>query len=95
MQQGTIVELDDSLVLIAAKISSEKKLPMEDSIFLATARQFNAIVWAQDSDFVGLDDVECFEKQAKTAKRARAKGCFQPEISDRSIFILSLELCEG
>ena len=63
MQQGLGVDLDDSLALSAAKLSAENKLPMADSIILATARQFNAIVWTQDADFAGFEDVKYFEKQ--------------------------------
>jgi len=63
MQQGHIVDLDDSLSLSAAKISADNKLPMADSIILATARQFNAIVWTQDADFARFDNVQYFEKQ--------------------------------
>jgi predicted nucleic acid-binding protein len=50
MSQGQIVELDSALALSAAKISSEMKLPMADSIVLATARAFDAKLWTQDAD---------------------------------------------
>jgi len=36
MQQGQVVDLNDPLALLAAKISLEIKLPMADSIILAT-----------------------------------------------------------
>ncbi|NLG84431.1 MAG: type II toxin-antitoxin system VapC family toxin [Firmicutes bacterium] len=50
MAQGRIVELDLPLALNAAKLSSELKLPMADSIMLATARAYGALLWTQDAD---------------------------------------------
>lgn len=57
MQQGSVVDLDASLALSAAKISAEIKLPMADSIILATARASGAILFTQDMDFDGMDGV--------------------------------------
>jgi len=57
MQQGTIVDLDASLALASAKLSVERKLPMADSIILATAQSYSATLWTQDSDFEGIDGV--------------------------------------
>jgi predicted nucleic acid-binding protein len=67
MQQGSIVELDATLAMSAARLSLELKLPMADSIILATARANNATLWTQDDDFEGLDDVKYIAKK-KTAK---------------------------
>ena len=57
MQQGRVVALDPALAMTAAKLSFELKLPMADSIILATARQFNALLWTQDADFENLPGV--------------------------------------
>lgn len=57
MAQGRIVDLDLPLALSAAKLSCELKLPMADSIMLATARAHGAVFWTQDADFEGLDGV--------------------------------------
>ena len=57
MQQGRAVALDPALAMAAAKLSFELKLPMADSIILATARQFNAVLWTQDADFESLPGV--------------------------------------
>lgn len=65
MQAGKVVPLDDSLAMTAAKISHELKLPMADSIMLATARQFDAVLWTQDADFVGLDGIRYVAKLAR------------------------------
>lgn len=58
MQQGRVIELDAAMALSAAKIGVESKLPLADSIILATARRFNATVWTQDEDFDGLEKVK-------------------------------------
>ena len=57
MQQGRIIELDTALAMAAAKLSVEHRLPMADSIILATARQFNALLWTQAADFENLAGV--------------------------------------
>ena len=66
MQQGTVVDLDGRLALLAARIGVERRLPMADSIILATAVVHGAIVWTQDADFQGLPNV-----QYRPKKRAR------------------------
>jgi predicted nucleic acid-binding protein len=58
MLQTKVVELDASLALAAAELSVEYKLPMADSIILATARVFDATVWTQDTDFAAIAGVE-------------------------------------
>lgn len=57
MHQGQVVELTASLALDAARLSRSARLPMADSIMLATARAHGATLWTQDSDFAGLPDV--------------------------------------
>ncbi len=58
MQSGKIVDLYSPTALHAARLSTDLKIPMADSIMLASAREFGAILWTQDSDFEGLDDVK-------------------------------------
>lgn len=58
MQQGQVVELSPSLVLAAARLSLEHRLPMADSIMLATAKKFDATLWTQDVDFEGIPGVQ-------------------------------------
>ena len=62
MLQGQVIHLDGELALNAAKLSVENKLPMADSIILATAYKFDAIVWTQDNDFEGLRNVRYLPK---------------------------------
>jgi len=63
MQQGTIVELSGSLALSAARISLNDKIPMADSIMLATARAYEATLWSQDSDFKNIASVKYMAKK--------------------------------
>ncbi len=63
MMQGTVVDLDPSLALEAARISVATGLPMADSIILATARSHNATLWTQDADFDGMPSVKTVERQ--------------------------------
>jgi predicted nucleic acid-binding protein len=64
MAQGREIELDTSLALEAAKLSTEEKLPMADSIMLATAQAYEATLWTQDADFEGIARIQYIEKQA-------------------------------
>ncbi len=63
MQQGRIVDLTAALALSAATVSLEHRLPMADSIMLATARLHGATLWTQDSDFQGIQGVRYVAKQ--------------------------------
>ncbi len=60
MKQGTEVDLTGNIAILAAKISFELKIPMADSIILATAQSYQAIVWTQDSDFKDIPGVKYF-----------------------------------
>jgi predicted nucleic acid-binding protein len=62
MQQGSVIALDAPLALSAAKLSHELKLPMADSIILATARVHRAVLWTQDADFAGVEGVRYVQK---------------------------------
>ena len=57
MHQGTVVALDATLALAAARLSVEERLPLADSVILATARAHGATLWTQDGDFEGRDGV--------------------------------------
>jgi predicted nucleic acid-binding protein len=63
MRKGTVVDLTASLAIAASKLSLAHNLPMADSIILATAREFNATIWTQDSDFKDMDHVKYFPKK--------------------------------
>ena len=63
MKQGKVIEIDESLALSAAKLSADLKLPMADSLILATARANEATLWTQDEHFKDLDGVRYIEKK--------------------------------
>ena len=63
MQQGKVVDLDCSLALSAARISLEAKLPLADSVILATARAYGAVIWTQDADFAKIKGVKYAAKK--------------------------------
>ena len=62
MKQGRAVELTERIALLAADLSHQTKLPMADSVILATARLHNAHIWTQDADFDGFENVTYVEK---------------------------------
>ena len=63
MEQGKVVDLNDTLALDAARLSLYNKLPMADGIILAVAHAHKALIWTQDADFKGLDGVKYMDKR--------------------------------
>jgi len=63
MRQGRIIDVTDALALSAAQVSIEHRLPMADSLILATAREHEAALWTQDADFRGIPGVEYVVKR--------------------------------
>jgi predicted nucleic acid-binding protein len=57
MQQGTVVAVDGSIALSAARISVDRQLPMADSMILAITKALNATLWTQDAHFQGMENV--------------------------------------
>jgi len=63
MQKAKIIDIDFEISLNAAKLNSSLKLPMADSMILASANKVNATLWTQDSDFKEIESVQYFPKQ--------------------------------
>ena len=63
MQQGHLVGLDVATAMVAAKLGLQARLPLADSVVMATARAHNAVVWTQDANFEGLEDVRFRKKR--------------------------------
>lgn len=63
MQQGLVVPLDADLATSAARLSLREKLPLADSIMLATARTHGATLWSQDKDFESIPGVKYVAKK--------------------------------
>ncbi len=65
LQKGMVVEVTARIAIAAAKFGLQHKLPMADSIILATAHEYGAAIWTQDADFKHLPDVKYFPKKQK------------------------------
>jgi predicted nucleic acid-binding protein len=62
MREGRVVPLDGTLAIDAARLSLALRLPLADSVMLATARAFDADFWTQDADFKGVSGVHYRKK---------------------------------
>lgn len=62
MSLGIIADLTQEIAINAAQLATERKLAMADSIILATARAYKAVLWTQDADFVGVEGVRYIAK---------------------------------
>ena len=63
MQQGEVADLTLRVALEAARLGHELKLPLADSVMLATARLNRAVLWTQAADFKGLEGVKYIAKR--------------------------------
>jgi hypothetical protein len=72
MHQGLIAPLDANLALNVARISSDLKLPLADSVIVATARADLGLIWTQDAHFKGLEGSD-------TPKRSNHPRYFRPQ----------------
>ena len=63
MQKGTVVDFTTNLAIAASKLSLKRRLPMADSIIIATSQAFSAKIWTQDSDFKNISGVKYFPKK--------------------------------
>jgi predicted nucleic acid-binding protein len=63
MHQGTVVDLDSATAIDAARLSLEHKIPMADSIILATSISHGAILWTQDSDFKDMNGIKYIKRR--------------------------------
>jgi toxin FitB len=64
MRQGAVIPLDADIALSAAHLGVRHKLPLADSVILATARRYGATLWTQDADFEGIEGVRYFARTA-------------------------------
>jgi len=62
MHQASVVDVTSPIAMDAVKLSADLKLPMADSLILATARSCDAILWTQDAHFNGLPNVKFTKK---------------------------------
>lgn len=64
MFQAPIADLDAATAIEAARLSLALRLPMADSMILATARKYGATLWTQDAHFEGLPDARFLPKSS-------------------------------
>ena len=62
LYKGQQVDLSAPHALSAAQLSIEYKLPMADSLILATAHAHNAVLWTQDEHFKNIPGVKFITK---------------------------------
>jgi predicted nucleic acid-binding protein len=62
LEQASLAELDAGLARSAVALGAAHRLPLADSIILATARAFDAELWTQDADFKGIAGVHYLAK---------------------------------
>ncbi|GMU97477.1 MAG: hypothetical protein AMXMBFR51_02160 [Ignavibacteriota bacterium] len=62
MQQAEVLEITSQIAIEGSKISIQNKIPMADSLIIASARSVGAKIWTQDYDFKELDNVMFFKK---------------------------------
>jgi len=65
MQRGAVADLTAPIALSAAKLSADIRLPMADSVMLATAMAYKALLWTQDIDFEGMQNVRYVRAPAR------------------------------
>jgi predicted nucleic acid-binding protein len=63
MRQGQVVDLDADIALAAARLSATLRLPMADSIILATAHRYEATLWTQDAELQSIEGVRFVAKR--------------------------------
>ena len=63
MMQGQVVPLSGELAIEAGRLGHGMKLPLADSIILATARRYDATLWTQDEDFKSISGVRYIPKR--------------------------------
>lgn len=61
-QQAEVIELTESLALLASEMSQQHKLSFADAIIYASAQQYKAELVTADDHFEGLNGVIYFPK---------------------------------
>ena len=64
MTEAVVVALDAQMAVEAARLSLATRLPMADSIILATANAYGATIWTEDRQFQDLDRVRYISRDA-------------------------------
>lgn len=86
MLQGTVIDLDIELSLNAANLGIQHKIPIADSIILATGIAHEATIWTQDADFEGCHKLNIL------IKIKVAEGMFPPQRIRHCVFQYGVKL---
>jgi len=62
MHHAGVADVTSAIAMDAAAFSTELKLPMADSLILATSRAHGAVLWTQDAYLRGLPGVRYIKK---------------------------------
>jgi predicted nucleic acid-binding protein len=62
MRHGHVVAMDDALAISAAAAGLRHKLPLADSVIVATADAYKAVIWTQDAHFASIPCVQYIAK---------------------------------
>jgi predicted nucleic acid-binding protein len=73
MKQGQVVDVTEEIALRAALVSLRHRLPMADSLILATAWARQADLWTQDEHFAGLPGVKYTEARTSASNATARK----------------------
>lgn len=65
MMHAKVIDTNTEICVLAAQLSLQHKLPMADSLILATANINRAILWTQDADFENITGVKYIMKSYK------------------------------
>jgi len=90
MQPGRVVDLTASLAMVSSMLSLKDRLPMADSIILATALAFEATLWTQDADFRNLSGGKYFPKHSPHKNALRRHYQHRPATQIPPPFIVTL-----
>jgi predicted nucleic acid-binding protein len=69
LEQATVVGLDAELARSAVALGVAHRLPLADSIILATAKARDAELWTQDADFKDIAGVRYLAKVQPPSER--------------------------
>jgi len=62
MKQGKVVDVTESISLLAVTLGIKYNLGMADSLILASSVEYSAILHTQDSDFINIPNVVYHQK---------------------------------
>lgn len=62
MRRRRVIPIDENRAIMACVVSIAHKLGFADAVMYSIAQEFEAKFWTQDSDYIGLANVQFCEK---------------------------------